>query len=87
MDDLVLVNSGSFGYALKLLQSGQCVQRKGWNGKNLKLQLVNPKDSVESLPYIRMIYPSDNEHTPNASVPWLASQTDVLANDWQIVDL
>lgn len=53
--------------------------RKGWNGKNQYISLQNPdENSKNTLPYIYMITVTGDR------VPWLASQTDVLADDWFI---
>lgn len=74
-----------FGEALNRLRNGQKVQRDGWNGKGLWLELQRPDEhSKMTLPYIFMSYPDDAKTTPGARVPWLASQTDMLAEDWQI---
>ena len=54
--------------------------RKGWNGKNMYIQLqVSDKHSKMSLPYIYM------KTAQGDLVPWLASQTDMLADDWMEV--
>ena len=75
-----------FGYALGAMQSGKKVARAGWNGKGLWLELQIPDaNSKMTLPYIFMSYPADAQNTPGARVPWLASQTDMLAWDWSIV--
>lgn len=77
----------TFGDALAALKSGQKVQRDGWNGKGLWLELQVPDAySKMTLPYIFMSYPSDAKITPGARVPWLASQTDMLAEDWRVVE-
>lgn len=74
-------------------------QRIGWNGKGLTIRLLTPGslvDSQEQLPYFIMEYPKPtdeiggikigNDLYPNgAIVPWLASQTDMLAFDWIIL--
>lgn len=74
-----------FGSALNELKAGNKVQRDGWNGKGLWLELQRPDvHSKMTLPYIFMSYPDDAKTTPGARVPWLASQTDMLAEDWQI---
>lgn len=74
----------NFGDALKALKAGGKVQRTGWNGKGLWLELQIPDaHSKMTLPYIFMSYPADAQNTPGARVPWLASQTDMLADDWQ----
>jgi len=67
----------NFGQALELLKSGQRVARQGWNGKGMWLALQRPDvNSKMSLPYIYM------STVTGDLVPWLASQTDVLAEDW-----
>ena len=83
----------SFGDALKALKAGQRVARAGWNGKGLSVELQVPdENSKMTLPYIFMNYPATpaSETAPanhiNAKVPWLASQTDMLAKDWAIVE-
>ena len=85
-------NAMTFGLALEAMKKEQYVQRAGWNGKGLKLALVGKggcyehgMSEVSTLPYIVIIYPQDSKTTPNAVVPWLASQTDMLAEDWMIV--
>ncbi|QLY65797.1 MULTISPECIES: DUF2829 domain-containing protein [Enterobacter cloacae complex] len=82
------VSGLSFGLAVEALKLGKRVTRVGWNGKGLWLELVQQSPSVD-LPYIRLIYPVPGNGAmpyPNgARVPWVPSQTDVLADDWQIV--
>jgi hypothetical protein len=76
----------SFGEALSYLKHGGRVARQGWNGKGLWLELQRPDlDSKMTLPYIYINYPDDAINTPGARVPWLASQTDRLAEDWMLV--
>lgn len=66
-----------FGEALKRLKAGKHVSRKGWNGPNQKLGLQRPDEhSANTLPYL-WIRP-----TQGGRVPWLASQTDMLMEDW-----
>jgi hypothetical protein len=81
-----------FGQALTALKAGEKVSRRGWNGKGLHLELQRPDaHSKMTLPYIFMSYPSTpaSDTAPpshiNARVPWLASQTDMLAEDWVTV--
>ncbi len=61
--------------------------RRGWNGKGIYIQLQNPDEgSANTLPYIYMVTSklvSDNPDAPRGRVPWLASQTDMLAEDWE----
>jgi hypothetical protein len=67
----------NFGFALSLLKEGERMARSGWNGKGMWIALQAPdQHSKMSLPYIFM-------HTVQGQrVPWLASQTDLLAEDW-----
>jgi hypothetical protein len=81
-----------FGVALYRLKQGAKVARAGWNGKGLHLELQRPDEySKMTLPYIFIQYPAikASETAPenhlNARVPWLPSQTDLLAEDWMIV--
>lgn len=70
-----------FGWALEVLKHGQKVAREGWNGKGQSLELQVPDEhSKMSLPYI-FINTVDGHR-----VPWLASQTDLLSEDWVIVE-
>jgi hypothetical protein len=67
----------NFGKAIELLKAGKRVSRPGWNGRGMWLELQRPDDkSKMTLPYIYM-FTADQQ-----LVPWLASQTDVLAEDW-----
>lgn len=75
-----------FGWALRALQEGLAVCRRGWNGKNMWLKLQIPDEhSKMTLPYIYIEYPVGHPAYPEGSrVPWLASQTDLLSSDWMI---
>ena len=88
----------NFGQALEALKQGEKVSRIGWNGKGMWLCLAYPKhkdgrvnavvdfnttfDGVEQAldNFIAM------KTVQNTLVPWLASQTDVLAEDWCVLD-
>lgn len=71
------MSKGDFGWAIDELKAGRRVSRTGWNGKNMWLELQRPDaNSKMSLPYIYMFTATKD------LVPWLASQTDVLAEDW-----
>ena len=70
----------NFGGAIVALKGGNIVARKGWNGKGMWLKLQVPDaHSKMTLPYIYMKTAQDD------LVPWLASQTDILADDWGLV--
>jgi len=75
------------GAAIEAMRAGRKVQRAGWNGIGLWLQLQIPDaHSKMTMPYVYMNYPAEAQHTPSARVPWLASQTDMLADDWREID-
>lgn len=69
-----------FSMALSFLKAGRRVAREGWNGKGMWLALQTPDEgSKMTLPYIYM------STAQGDLVPWLASQTDLLAEDWVLV--
>lgn len=81
-----LCSEMNFGLALEALKKGFKVARTGWNGKGMWLELQRPDaHSKMTLPYVYLNYPADAQNTPGARVPWLASQTDMLADDWMLV--
>ncbi len=70
-----------FGWALDQLRAGKRVTRAGWNGKGQWIALQVPDEhSKMSLPYLYI------STVDGKIVPWLASQTDLLADDWDVVD-
>lgn len=69
----------NFGQAIEELERDLKVTRSGWNGKGQYLGLQRPDaNSMNTLPYIYIITVTGDR------IPWLASQTDILAKDWQI---
>lgn len=67
----------TIGQMIIALRRGKSVSRKGWNGPGQKLTLQLPDShSKMSLPYIYITTVQGD------LVPWLASQTDILAEDW-----
>ena len=80
----------NFGNALEALKEGKRVARRGWNGKGIYLELQRPDaHSKMTLPYIYVVtngLVTDNPEAPKGVVPWLASQTDLLSEDWVIVE-
>lgn len=70
----------TIGWAVKQLHNGARVARSGWNGKNMYLELQVPDvNSKMTLPYVYM------RTAQGDLVPWLCSQTDLLATDWEQV--
>lgn len=83
--DTVMAVSAQFrrdiGWAVKQMWNGQKVTRSGWNGRGQFLALQVPdKGSKMTLPYIYI------STVHRDLVPWLASQTDILATDWQMFE-
>lgn len=66
-----------FGEAIRCLKEGKSVTRHGWNGSGQTLTLQRRDEhSKMTLPYIYI------RTVPRHLVPWVASQTDMLAEDW-----
>ena len=76
----------NFGNAIELLKQGKRVKRKGWNGRCIFLELQTPDEySKMTHPYIYIDttgLETSNPNAPKDRVPWLASQTDMLSEDW-----
>ena len=71
----------TFAEALNLLKNGYKMTRVGWNGKSQFVELQVPDEhSKMTLPYIFITTVQGDR------VPWLASQTDLLAEDWAIFE-
>lgn len=85
----------NFEAALSALKMGRRVRRSGWNGKGMFLYLVPGSTFKVNRPPLLGIYPEGTEINYHAHidmktatgdcVPWLASQTDLLSDDWEIL--
>ena len=84
-------NAMTFGFAIEAMKKGKKVARKGWNGTGMYLfkspkvgcqmhKQYTGKDINDLQEFIVMKAADDT------LVPWLASQTDVLAEDWMIIE-
>lgn len=88
----------NFGQAIEALKENKKVSRESWNGKGIYLKYqskrtlgipLDGEDTGNMLPFIAMKVVGDSKEWGVSSidlVPWLASQTDMLAEDWQIVE-
>ena len=86
----------NFSAALYNIKDGLKVAREGWNGKDMFVFLVPGSTFKVNRPPLLGIYPEGTEINYHAHidiksvdgtvVPWHPSQTDLLTNDWQIVD-
>ena len=82
-----------FGEAIKLLRQGKRLQREGWNGekqyielatnisyKNTKGEIINCNHDAIGNKAIAFV------GTSGVQMGWLASQSDMLAEDWKIAE-
>jgi len=99
--DAVDASAMSFGDALAALKAGERVCRFGWNGKGMWLALTagtpdlpaekfwNPHNRAfaEQNGGTATVLPSITMKTATGEIlmGWLASQTDMLADDWMVV--
>jgi Protein of unknown function (DUF2829) len=85
----------NFSEALEAIKAGKLVSRAGWNGKNMFVFIVPGSTFTVTRPPLLGIYPEgttvtyhahiDMKTADNKVVPWLASQTDILAEDWGVL--
>mgnify|MGYP003645107157 CR=1 FL=1 len=88
----------NFGKAIEALKNGNKVARQGWNGKGMWLVLVPGSPNIKPVagtPYSNAglmnevtISPHIDMFTANGDMQpgWLASQSDMLAEDWCTVE-
>lgn len=84
----------NFGSALEWLKLGEKVSRQGWNGKGMFIYLVKGSTFTVNRAPLLGIYPEgteinyrdhiDMKTADGSCVPWIASQSDLLAEDWVI---
>ena len=95
------IDGMTFGMAIEAMKQGKKVARKGWNGKGMYLWIL-PAASVKAEwckePHLKTLAEQNGGEveclgsvrmkTADGKVltGWLASQTDMLSDDWQIVD-
>lgn len=86
--------SHGIGWAVKQMQDGKRVARNGWNGKGMFCFLVPGSQFTVNRPPLLGIYPPgtvidyrphvDMKSADGQIVPWVCSQSDLLAIDWEI---
>lgn len=75
------MNQFGIGRAIEHLREGNRVQRAGWNGKGMWIGLQSPDaNSKMTEPYVYM------KTAQGGLIPWLCSQADLLATDWQVFE-
>lgn len=90
------VDTFDFGYAIAHIKSGCKLSRKNWNGKDMFIFLVGGSTFEVNRAPLNKFYPEgtmvryqphiDMKTVDDTVVPWLASQSDLLASDWFIAD-
>jgi len=85
----------NFSDALEEIKGGNKVAREGWNGKDMFIFLVLGSTFVVNRPPLLGIFPEgtrvdyrphiDMKTVDGEIVPWLASQSDLLCDDWIVV--
>lgn len=86
-----------FSEALNWVKDGGRATRAGWNGKGMFIFLVPGSQFKVNRPPLLGIYPEgtlidyhahiDMRTADGKVVPWVASQTDLLAHDWVLIDV
>lgn len=76
----------NFGQAIESIKQGKCVRRAGWNGKGMHIYLEDwlegkAKPCGRSLEPVICMFTAQGKYQPG----WLASQSDILAEDWEVV--
>ena len=84
-----------FSFALEEIKAGNMVAREGWNDKGMFVFLVpGSKFQVNRPPLLGIFFEGTpisyqahiDMHTADGTiVPWVVSQSDVLANDWEVI--
>jgi hypothetical protein len=80
---------GTIGWAVSALQHGHTLRRAGWNGKGMYL-LYAPPGAIQLAQKFGGGYNTTAaifmKTVDDELVPWLCSQSDILAGDWEMVD-
>jgi len=87
MSDMKQYIGMTFGTAIEALKTGHRVARKGWNGKGMWLQLIPAShwettrglEFLDGRPWVGIKTVDDQ------FMPWVASQSDMLSEDWELV--
>jgi hypothetical protein len=79
----------NFAQAFSQLRNGSGMYREGWNGVRAgRLQMVQlqlpDRDSKMTQPYLYIEQAHPDDPGANSKVPWLPSQGDLFAADWQV---
>lgn len=88
-----LVHTFTFSEAIRELKQGRKVRRKGWNGKEQHIELATNVSYVNSAGEVKNV---NHEQMGNKAIAfvgtsgvqlgWLASQADILSEDWEVIE-
>ena len=83
----------TFSEALEFLKQGKKVARNGWNGKNQYLEIAS---NISFVDFNGEVINAEHEAIGNKAivfygtsgiqVGWLASQSDILSEDWKVIE-
>ena len=83
----------NFGKAIILLKEGKKLQREGWNGKNQYIELAKEINYLAPSGWKTGVVHEDIGSqaivfvgTRGRQIGWLASQADMLAEDWRVAE-
>ena len=83
----------NFGDAIKAVKEGKKIQRAGWNGKNQYVELatcISYRNAAGEI--VNVNHDAIGNHalafvgTSGVQLGWLASQADMLAEDWRVAE-
>lgn len=87
------IQTFTFGEAIRRLKAGQKVARHGWNGKSQYIELASKISYINaSNELINARHDAMGNNaiafvgTSGIQLGWLASQADILAEDWKVAD-
>jgi len=81
---------GTFGWALNCLRAGIRMRRRGWNGKNQYIDLASNISYTRGGEVVNCNHDAIGNKaiafvgTSGIQMGWLASQADMLAEDWEV---
>lgn len=91
-EEVAQVDKFDFGEAIRRMKSGACVCREGWNGKGMHVYLEDGhamkvqggvfRGAARHYEPVFVMFTAQGKHQPG----WLASQADMLAEDWMVTD-
>lgn len=77
--DMIGIKEGSFEWALMHLKNGAKIQRKGWNGKGMYVEMHDNRKITLMEPYLTI------KNVRGSFNTWVPSIADLFAEDWEVV--